>query len=260
MNQDKGADISPRRPIHPGRESTDEGYETRQPRSVGRSEVQTFHRAVLYILGEKAQMKGMKPDSILKTDYIPVEYADIRHTKAAFKKLMRACIPSRTNAEPDQTFLKQIESSQWLQQIQNIMQLSGAVVDLLDVQGSSVMLCLEDGWDITCQLSSLAQLCLDPYYRTLEGFRVLVEKEWIAFGHRFSHRSNLNVHSPASGFTPTFLQFLDAVHQSIPDAFSYVLEEIHRLESELGLLPQKWKMLWDKLELPTTDSLTLISL
>ncbi|KAI5739315.1 hypothetical protein M8J77_017729 [Diaphorina citri] len=46
------------------------------------------------------------------------------------------------------------------------------------------------------------------------------------------------------------------VDQSIPDAFSYVLEEIHRLESELGLLPQKWKMLWDKLELPTTDSLT----
>lgn len=409
----------------------------------GSESVQTFHRAVLYILGEKAHMKGMKPDPILKTDYIPVEYADVRHTKTAFKKLMRACVPSSTNQEPDQSFLRQIENSQWLQQIQNIMQLSGAVVDLLDVQGSSVMLCLEDGWDITCQLSSLAQLCLDPYYRTLEGFRVLVEKEWIAFGHRFSHRSNLNVHSPASGFTPTFLHFLDAVHQilnqfplafefndfylrflayhsvscrfrtflldcelervefgftavedkrgsltshhkgvdtagsdddmvypggrmagathgtlghqnlgqsvfdfiekhharsplffnflytpdvenpvlrpqahlpnldiwsfylteelrhgppydleiiqldnqqeeeaeaadgtnnksarrvvtygynnveqSIPDAFSYVLEDIHRLESELGLLPQKWKMLWDKLELPTTDSLT----
>lgn len=51
-------------------------------------------------------MKGMKPDPILKTDYIPVEYADVRHTKTAFKKLMRACVPSSTNQEPDQSFLR----------------------------------------------------------------------------------------------------------------------------------------------------------
>lgn len=75
-----------------------------------------------------------------------------------------------------------------MQQIQNIMQLSGAVVDLLDLQGSSVAICLEEGWDITAQVASVAQLCLDPHYRTIEGFRVLVEKEWIGFGHRFSHR------------------------------------------------------------------------
>lgn len=85
-------------------------------------------------------------------------------------------------------FLRLIENSEWLQQIQNIMQLSGAVVDLLDLQGSSVAICLEEGWDITAQVSSVAQLCLDPHYRTIEGFRVLVEKEWIGFGHRFSHR------------------------------------------------------------------------
>lgn len=175
--------------------------------------VHTLQRAALYILGEKAQMKGVKVESAPKTDFIPVEYYDVRHTKAAFKKLMRACIPSSTTIEPEQSFYKLAENSEWLQQLQSIMQLSGAVVDLLDLQGSSVAICLEDGWDVTSQVSSVAQLCLDPHYRTIEGFRVLVEKEWIGFGHRFSHRSNFNANSQASGFAPTFLQFLDVIHQ-----------------------------------------------
>lgn len=40
-----------------------------------------------------------------------------------------------------------------------------------------------------------------------------------------------------------------------PDVFSSLLEEIHNLESELGHLPQKWQVLWDKLEPPNTDSI-----
>lgn len=49
-------------------------------------------------------------------------------------------------------FIRLIEESGWLMTIRSIMQLSGAVVDLLDAQGSSVCLSLEDGWDITAQV------------------------------------------------------------------------------------------------------------
>ncbi|XP_039295345.1 LOW QUALITY PROTEIN: myotubularin-related protein 13 [Nilaparvata lugens] len=206
-----------RLPMNPSRLSADS--------DSGTECVQTLQRAALYILGEKAHMKGVKADAVPKTDFIPVEYADVRHTKAAFKKLMRACVPSSSSQEPEHSFHKLVESSEWLQQIKNVMQLSGAVVDLLDVQGSSVVICLEDGWDITSQISSVAQLCLDPHYRTIEGFRTLVEKEWLAFGHRFSHRSSLAAtSSQASGFAPTFLQFLDVVHQihcQFPLAFEF---------------------------------------
>lgn len=184
----------------------------------------TFQRVPLYILGEKSQSKSARL-SEMNTEFIPVDYTDVRHARLSFKKLMRTCLPSTISNEPDQTFAKLLEQSEWLQQIRGLLQLSGAVVDLIDLQGSSVTLALEEGWDITTQVSSLAQICLDPYYRTIEGFRVLVEKEWLAFGHRFGHRSNLKSHSSSgSPFAPIFLQFLDAVHQiqaQFPLAFEF---------------------------------------
>ena len=50
-------------------------------------------------------LQGLK-ENVAKTDFIPVEYADVRQTKAAFKKLMRACVPSSPNQEPEHTFHK----------------------------------------------------------------------------------------------------------------------------------------------------------
>uniref|UniRef100_A0A673XSX7 SET binding factor 1 n=1 Tax=Salmo trutta TaxID=8032 RepID=A0A673XSX7_SALTR len=167
----------------------------------------TQQRAYLYIIGDKTQLKGGKQDSFQQWEVVPIEVCDVRQVKNSFKKLMKACVPSSATSEPSMTFHRCLEESEWI-----VLQVSVLVVELLDT-GSSVMVSLEDGWDVTTQVVSLVQILSDPYYRTFDGFRLLVEKEWLSFGHRFSHRGAQTLASQSSGFTPVFLQFLDCVHQ-----------------------------------------------
>ena len=82
-----------------------------------------------------------------------------------------------------------LANSKWLKHINGLLDGASIIARQVALQHSHVLIHCSDGWDRTSQLSALSQLCLDPYYRTLEGFIVLVEKDWLSFGHMFAHRS-----------------------------------------------------------------------
>ncbi|KAK6335664.1 hypothetical protein TWF696_002430 [Orbilia brochopaga] len=81
-----------------------------------------------------------------------------------------------------------LQKSNWLRHINALIMGTSVIVQQVAVKHSHVLIHCSDGWDRTSQLAALAQICLDPYFRTLDGFMVLVEKEWLSFGHKFRDR------------------------------------------------------------------------
>jgi hypothetical protein len=81
-----------------------------------------------------------------------------------------------------------LRRSGWLRHIQAIMEGTLLIARNVHVNSSHVLIHCSDGWDRTSQLSSLSQLCLDPFYRTTRGFEILIEKDWLSYGHKFLDR------------------------------------------------------------------------
>ncbi|KAF9278279.1 hypothetical protein BGZ68_008670 [Mortierella alpina] len=86
-----------------------------------------------------------------------------------------------------------LESTGWLSHVSDLLKAAagreGIVGKIMDTQ-SSVLVHCTDGWDRTTQLVCLAQIILDPFYRTIRGLRVLIEKEWLFCGHPFQSRTD----------------------------------------------------------------------
>lgn len=89
----------------------------------------------------------------------------------------------------DKAALNSDKGSSWLKYIRLILSSTDTLVKSIIFNRSNLLIHCSDGWDRTAQISSLVQICLDPFYRTLDGFMILVEKDWLAFGHRFAERS-----------------------------------------------------------------------
>ncbi|KAJ3213319.1 hypothetical protein HDU67_003038 [Dinochytrium kinnereticum] len=99
-------------------------------------------------------------------------------------KLMEAVQSSESGA----ALRSAMDKSGWLRHVKTVMDGTIMIVQNVHLLNNPVLVHCSDGWDRTAQLCSLAEMCLDPFYRTFKGFQVLIEKEWVSFGHKFRDR------------------------------------------------------------------------
>ncbi|XP_017601993.1 PREDICTED: myotubularin-related protein 3 isoform X4 [Corvus brachyrhynchos] len=136
--------------------------------------------------------------------------ANIHSIRKSFQSLRLLC----TQMPDPGNWLSALESTKWLQHLSVLLKSALLVVHAVDRDQRPVLVHCSDGWDRTPQIVALAKLLLDPYYRTTEGFQVLVETEWLDFGHKFADRCGHGENSDdLNERCPVFLQWLDCVHQ-----------------------------------------------
>ncbi|XP_074916018.1 phosphatidylinositol-3,5-bisphosphate 3-phosphatase MTMR3 isoform X4 [Chelonoidis abingdonii] len=178
--------------------------------------------------------------------------ANIHSIRKSFQSLRLLC----TQMPDPGNWLSALESTKWLQHLSVLLKSALLVVHAVDRDQRPVLVHCSDGWDRTPQIVALSKLLLDPYYRTIEGFQVLVEMEWLDFGHKFADRCGHGENSDdLNERCPVFLQWLDCVHQlqrQFPCSFEFN-------EAFLVLYPVchvRNLMLWSAVYLPCSSPST----
>ncbi|TNM99090.1 hypothetical protein fugu_013654 [Takifugu bimaculatus] len=178
-------------------------------------------RPKLNAFANRAAGKGYENEdnyANIKFQFIGIE--NIHVMRNSQQKMLEVCelrSPSMTD------FLEGLESSGWLKHIKAVLDAGIFIAKAVAEEGVSVLVHCSDGWDRTAQVCSVASLLLDPYYRTLRGFMVLIEKDWISFGHKFTHRCNHLAGDPKE-VSPVIDQVLECTWQlmeQFPCAFEF---------------------------------------
>lgn len=178
-------------------------------------------RPVINATANQAAGKGYESEKAYENCYIVfMGIANIHAMRKSYDLMLDAC-----SDDNGATWFRNVDLAGWLAHVQKVLKSVGRIVRYLTIDGMSVLVHCSDGWDRTSQLTSLSMLLVDPYYRTLSGFIVLIEKEWLSFGHKFGDRLGwTNAGWKDDERSPIFAQFLDCVYQCIhqnPNRFEF---------------------------------------
>ncbi|XP_062343588.1 myotubularin-related protein 6 isoform X5 [Cinclus cinclus] len=192
-------------------------------RSKGRFPVLSYYHKnkELNAMANRAAGKGYENEdnySNIRFQFVGIE--NIHVMRSSLQKLLEV---SGTRGLSVNDFLSGLENSGWLRHIKAVLDAAVFLAKAIAVESASVLVHCSDGWDRTSQVCSLGALLLDSYYRTIKGFMVLIEKDWISFGHKFSDRC-CQLDGDPKEISPVFTQFLESVWnltEQFPQAFEY---------------------------------------
>jgi hypothetical protein len=141
---------------------------------------------------------------------------NIHSMRDSIKKLFEL-IKNEVRGNERANWWSSLEGTRWLEHVRSVLVSCSLCVSKLVDEDTSLVIHCSDGWDRTAQLVSLTKLCVDPFYRTIKGFQVLIDQEWCAFGHQFAarsgHSNDRTIYWEDEHTSPVFMQFIDAVWQ-----------------------------------------------
>lgn len=136
------------------------------------------------------QVQGMGSENMDKYKFATKSFLSIENIhvmRSSLNKVVEALKDADISPLPPNREI--LQQSSWLRHIRDVLDGSAIITRRIGIHHSHVLIHCSDGWDRTSQLSALSQIMLDPYFRTIDGFIVLVEKDWLSFGHMFRLRS-----------------------------------------------------------------------
>ncbi|KTF76850.1 hypothetical protein cypCar_00032952 [Cyprinus carpio] len=188
-------------------------------------------KSPLNAMANRAAGKGYENEdhyTNIKLQFIGIENIHVmRNSQQKLIDVGELAAPSMSD------FLWGLENSGWLKHIKAVLDAGVFIAKArlfkkflymaVAEEGVSVLVHCSDGWDRTAQACSVASVLLDPYYRTIKGLMVLIEKDWVSFGHKFSHRY-AHLDGDPKEVSPVMDQFLECVWQlmqQFPCAFEF---------------------------------------
>ena len=111
--------------------------------------------------------------------YLEVE--SLHAAKASYEDIIQCFLSVKKG------FIRDVVNSKWYEMILQVLKAATKIKNSLAMENNTLLKC-PDGRERSAQISALAQIILNPFYRTFTGFAILVEKEFRFMGYPFTTR------------------------------------------------------------------------